>query len=336
MLYNKVKSTIEKYNMLMEGSYALLAVSGGIDSSVMTHIISQICREKGLRPVLCHLNHSLRGSESDRDEFFVVSLAKEEPGCISETKKINMNEIIDNSKEGSLQSLSRKMRISFFKEIAEKYGVHSIFMAHNLDDLCETFLLRLIRGSGTCGLSSMSFVSRYEGLKIFRPLLDISRDEIVEFSKANKIEFVEDSSNLKSSYDRNKMRNTIIPLLKKEFNPNLSMTIKMVTDLLKEDEDILENLTIRKMEKIVTNKIQGGASLRLDLFSREHLSIQTRILRNVIREIKGNLYDISYINIMDIIHISKSREKKKVLSLPGGIKVEKLNKMLIFSLNFRD
>ena len=271
MLLSRVKQNIEKYKMFSNVETILIGISGGIDSSVLTQLVTLLAGREKIKVVLCHLNHSFRGSESDRDEAFVKNLAFEY-GVLFESDKIDMPKVIATSKEGSAQSLSRGKRFDFFQGIASKYKTNSLFLAHNLDDLCETFLLRLFRGSGTLGLSAIKIKTKYKDLIVNRPLLTISRDDIGTYARDFKIKFVEDSSNDGDKYDRNKLRHHLLPFIKQEFNANFINTIKNVTDLIKSDEDYFISNIDKKLTEVVIEKSKKKYVLDLVRFNDMHLS----------------------------------------------------------------
>lgn len=327
MLLDTVKATLKKHNMLPSEGSILIAASGGLDSTVLTRIISSILKDSNLKVVVCHLNHLLRSEEAQRDELFVKSLAQE-LGVVFEGKQIDVGKRQGDFPGYSIQQVARAVRFEFFKSISKKYNTKTICLAHHLDDLCENFYLRLFRGSGTMGLSSFSYVGEVDGLKIVRPLLDIPRDDILSYAEENSISFVEDSSNSTDKYDRNKLRNSILPLIKKEFNPSLSSTTKMVVDLIRDDESYFKEVVDEALDSMVYSSDTTHVSIRLNSFLKHHTSIQSRILRELIQKLKGDIIDISYVNIKDVLQIAQSKDKRKEIYLPAGFRVEKLNAIL--------
>ncbi len=171
-ILSKIKDTINKFNMLEKGDDVLAAVSGGVDSVVLLHVLMKLQYEYKLGLSVIHLNHSMRGAESKRDFIFVRNLAKK-MGLKFIGKTINVPAIIKKEK-GSNQDIARKVRYQFFEESAKKYGVNKIATAHTLDDQAETVLMRIINGTALKGLKGIPFVRG----KFIRPLMDVERLEI--------------------------------------------------------------------------------------------------------------------------------------------------------------
>lgn len=211
------------------GTRILCAVSGGIDSSVMLHVLSDF----GFDCIVAHCNFKLRGSESDGDEKFVRDLAdKFEFKCICET----FDTISFAKQTGlSIQMAARDLRYEWFYEMAEKNKCEYIALAHNSDDQAETVITNLVRGTGIRGLTGMKFVKDM----LFRPLIEISRKEIEKFAEENTIDFRTDSTNKTVKYSRNKIRHQILPLME-EINPSCKTNILKSVKYLNDTELILK------------------------------------------------------------------------------------------------
>ncbi|MFC2152824.1 tRNA lysidine(34) synthetase TilS, partial [Bacteroidota bacterium] len=205
----------------------LLGISGGIDSVCMFHLFNQLEIPIGI----AHCNFQLRDDESEQDEHFVSNLANEYDLPFF-SKRFDTEEIA--KKEGiSIQMAARDLRYDWFEEIRNKFDYDYIAIAHNRDDVIETFLINLTRGSGIKGLTGIKSKSG----KIIRPLLFASRNEIVEYIDKNDLSFREDSSNSSVKYSRNLIRNEIIPLFEK-INPKFRETITENISRLKEVKKI--------------------------------------------------------------------------------------------------
>lgn len=211
-LLQRVSEVISEKNLIGEGDRVLVAVSGGPDSVCLFHILYEIKEQKRFDLFLAHINHGLRGDESLRDEDFVRKLA--------ERHRVRFHvERVDVKKYAlehglSLQQAARTLRYKSLFFLADEYGYEKIAVGHNMDDQVETFLLRLVKGTGIRGLKSIPIMRG----KIIRPLLPFQRREIEDYLREKKIEYVEDSSNRDPAYERNYLRCVVLPLLSR-INP---------------------------------------------------------------------------------------------------------------------
>ncbi|MCH5204150.1 MAG: tRNA lysidine(34) synthetase TilS [Oscillospiraceae bacterium] len=232
-LIESVKTAIFDNDMLCGYNTAVCALSGGADSTALLLVLKELSEEMGFELKACHLNHGLRGEESDRDERFCAELC-EELGVELYGKKINVAEYL--KKHESLEEAARKVRYLFFEEARERFGENTVTAtAHNANDNAETVLLNLIRGTGLKGLCGIPPVRD----KIIRPLIYVKRSEIEEFLKEKNRSFVTDKTNFSEDYTRNKIRLNILPEIMK-INPSAVGTIMRMSKNLRSDSDYLE------------------------------------------------------------------------------------------------
>src|ERR1700739_1913317 len=186
---SSVKKTIKQFNMLAHGETVVVGVSGGADSLGLLYILTEI-EEYDLRLIISHINHGIRPEEGKRDAEFVEEIANK-LNLPFELKEVNAPDL-KKFLNLSLEEAARILRYGFFKEVLSKHGAHRVATGHTLDDQAETVLMRIIRGSGTLGLSGIPPVS--EGY-IIRPLIQTPRSEIEEYLRAKGIKWIEDSTN---------------------------------------------------------------------------------------------------------------------------------------------
>ncbi|MCD6366334.1 MAG: tRNA lysidine(34) synthetase TilS [Bacteroidales bacterium] len=244
-------------NQLFDNNSAILvAVSGGIDSVTLLHLLS---RSKIKKLAIAHCNFHLRGEESDKDEKFVTTLAKQYnlPFFITRFETEEFAKI----KRISIQEAARTLRYLWFEEIRQTNNFDWIAVGHNKDDVAETFLFNLVRGTGTTGLTGI----KPKTGKIIRPLLFATRSEITVYGKQNNLQYREDSSNRSDKYSRNFIRHKIIPLLK-DINPQATKHIFEATQKLNETNKIAGE-TIREFTNRIVlrqgNKISVSVTLLL-------------------------------------------------------------------------
>ena len=230
---------INHHFLFLKNKKLLIAISGGIDSVVLTHLLHQL----KINISLAHCNFNLRGKASDQDEKFVKQLAAELQIPIF-IKKFDTN-LIAKQEKLSTQLAARNLRYHWFNELIEKENLDYIVTAHHADDSLETFLINTIRGTGLNGLTGIPEQNK----NIVRPLLPFTRKQIEEYAKAHALLWREDSTNAETHYLRNKIRHTVIPTLK-ELNPSLLTSFSQTIDNLKMSRQIIDD-TIAKIKKTV-------------------------------------------------------------------------------------
>lgn len=245
----RVLDYIKKYKMAAPGQTVLVAVSGGADSMCLLSILQKI--DLDIRVLAAHYNHGLRGAESDRDQEFVeVFCRKREIPFFTETGDVKGE--AEAGGEG-IEETARRMRYSFLRETAERQGAHRIATAHNADDNVETVIMNMTRGSGLDGLCGIPPVRG----NIIRPLLCLTRADIEDYLQKNVIPNIFDSSNDDQCYARNKIRHSVIPVLR-EKNPDLSMSVLSMTERLRQDRECLDNLARTAFAGLVREGGGGG------------------------------------------------------------------------------
>ena len=197
-------------NLFNSSDYLLLAVSGGIDSMVMLHYLNEVKNTLNVKIAVAHFDHQKR-----KESFLDCQLVKDI--CEKLSIECFTSKLEDDSSQ-NFHDYARKMRYDFFYKTAKKIGANKIVLAHNANDNAETILMRLTRGSSFEGYRGILERANYLDIEIVRPLLEVSRNEIVEYQENNNISYNEDSSNLEDHYTRNRYRHHVLPFLEQE-NP---------------------------------------------------------------------------------------------------------------------
>ncbi|QBG48870.1 tRNA lysidine(34) synthetase TilS [Verrucomicrobia bacterium S94] len=225
-----IQKKCNAYHLPSPDSPIVVGVSGGADSVALVRAFQTL----NIPCTLAHLNHQLRGAESDGDEAFVRKLA-EETGFPMVGKTTDVRALAENTGL-SIEMAARQARHDFFAEFREAV----IALAHHADDQVETFILKLARGAGPEGLSGMPCFQILGNLRIIRPMLEIPRSAILHWLKANRFTWREDSSNADSGFLRNRVRHRILPLLEKELNPHIRDSIRRTTEILRAENEWME------------------------------------------------------------------------------------------------
>jgi len=316
-IINGVKEAIKQFNMITRGDSILIAISGGPDSVFLAHILCMLREELNLKLYGYSLDHSTRKGQSGRDMAFVIGFCKESDIRLFSEKIDAVKWCRDNKL--SFQEGAGKLRKQRLYEISEEYNIDRIALGHNLDDNIETFLMRLIRGSGARGLSGIGPVNG----KIIRPLINIYRKDIESCLKKMGISYCTDKTNLENKYFRNRIRNKLIPFIRDDFFKNFKASIRRSIEIFRDEDSFLRKYSLNRLEQIAdfyrnTDIIYIRIPIRALVL--EPPAIQRRIIVCALGKILGDLKDISFKNIEDIIKLANKktgeskwlRPKKKV------------------------
>lgn len=251
------KNHINQQLPFLKESKLLVAISGGVDSVVLTHL----CKEVNLDFALAHCNFNLRGKESDADESFVLELAEDLDIEVFiqnfDTERFAKNEKL------SIQLAARQLRYDWFFQLSEQVDYDCVLTAHHADDNLETFLINLSRGTGLEGLKGIPEVNN----TIVRPLLSFSREDIEDYAKANHLKWREDSSNASTKYLRNKLRHDVIPVLK-DINPDVLAKFQNTLAHLKDSSTIVEDAIDSFLNKAIVNIDDRQISYQISEFEK--------------------------------------------------------------------
>ncbi len=297
--------------MFEPGETVLVAVSGGADSTALLNLLVACQPELKLKLHVAHLNHLLRKGDAELDVKYVEGLAQKlQLPVIVET--VDVAALAEKEKLG-IEVAARFARYEFFERAAARIGARKIAVGHTADDNIETFLMRLLRGAGLKGLCG---IPPKRG-QIVRPLIKVWRREIEDYVGALKLVPRRDHTNYESRYVRNSVRLKLVPQLK-IYNLNIKEIILQTILLVTEDNLYLENTAADKFSELVVNRRLGEVRLNLDKFKSIAGTIQRYILRLAIEQVKGDLAELSYNHIREILSKLGATEKWE-LHLPDGV-----------------
>jgi tRNA(Ile)-lysidine synthase len=273
----KALKFIDRNNLIEKGDKVLVAFSGGADSVFLLYFVLKFQKRLGIELSAFHLNHKLRGKSADEEERFCADFCKK--------NKVEFHSVsrdiktIARKKKISVEEAGREIRYAELLKVAEKCKADKIATAHNASDNVETILLNFVKGTGIKGLGGIPVRRK----NIIRPILCLNSDEIREYLRVNKISYKVDKSNLDNDYQRNFLRNEIIPKLKKRLNPRVEEKINNTAAILKDFNSFIEN----QIKQLTRNAVWfDGKELKINLrkSSGIHFSIRSIFLKSVVEE----------------------------------------------------
>jgi tRNA(Ile)-lysidine synthase len=299
-MFRKINALADRHGMLPAGATVLCAVSGGADSVCLLHVLKGLGRD--LRLVCAHYNHRLRGPESDRDEAFVRTLCAE----LGIPLTVGGGDVAAFARETGMgiEEAARTLRYAFLEQEADGVGAGRIATAHTADDNAETLLLNLVRGTGLRGLGGIPPVRG----RIVRPLLTVTRREVEAYLLENGLPHVEDSSNGRDDFARNRLRHAVLPVLA-ELNDNFLQNAADTARLNREDEAFLTALA---GEFIVSHDSEAG---RPGLPLEELLELPGPVVSRVFRILAGGTLSVA--NTEALFALCRSDNPSAELHLPG-------------------
>ncbi len=324
VLLRTVMKTIREHELFGCGDTVVVAVSGGGDSVALLDILVRL-GELRLRLVVAHLNHLLRGAESDGDAAFVRELAARY-GLPAEVRAVDVREL-SRQRKLSLEEAGRRARYAFFSEIAGKYRAKCTALAHHADDQAETVLMRLLRGSGGSGLCAMTPKSE-DGSRV-RPLLQVGRQEIEAYLAGRGLSFRSDSSNRDLNFLRNRIRHELIPHLA-GYNSAIAARLADTAAALGADEILLERITDQAMDRLAA-VATGRVTFSVTELAVEPRGMRMRLFRRALLLVRGDLARISFRHLEAIDGLLVSGRPHRRLSLPGDVAVTRSYGNLAFA-----
>ena len=328
-LEKKILNTINTNNLIENGDRIVLGVSGGPDSICMLNTLINLYDKDQITIFVAHVNHMIRQEAIDDEQFVKDFCEKKNIEFFS--KRIDIQKIANTSKIGT-EEAGRIERYNFFDEVLKKTNANKIAVAHNKNDKVETILLNILRG---CGLEGLKGIEAKRD-NIIRPLIECNRDEIEEYCKENRLEPRIDKTNSENIYNRNKIRNIVIPYVKREWNPNFINTLDRLSNIATLEDEYIQNQVNEIYKEILVKEIQNANNLKeiiIDLkkFNMQETVIKSKIIRYIIKRLFGSTIGIEKIHIDDIIKLCSNNIGNKYLTPNKNIKVFVKNKKIFFT-----
>jgi tRNA(Ile)-lysidine synthase len=307
----QVKRDICDQDMLRPGFHVVAGISGGADSVCLLRILKQLSQEYSLSITAVHVNHMLRGTESDADEAFVAKLCRQWDIPL----RVFHADIVKISQSSGLseEEAGREVRYDYLFQVLRDEYADVIATGHHYEDNAETVMLNILRGCGLEGLTGMD----YRSGSIIRPLLGIRRSQIEDYLCSEGISWRTDSTNLSNKYVRNRVRNLLFPSITEHFQSDPARMINRLSALARRDEAYLKDQA-RKVFSDVSKELSSGISLDADVLCRLDTAISSRIVRMAWEKATGSLKGLESIHVDEIIRLCRESGTGKRLSLPKG------------------
>jgi len=306
---------IDSYNFLTKeilryGDTVVVGCSGGPDSMALLHLLLKIKKEMDIAIICCHVNHNVRKESITEMEFL-------RKYCLNHGVEFEAM-TIKNYGDDNFHNEARTIRYTFFNDIVKKYNAKYLMTAHHGDDLMETILMRIVRGSTLKGYSGFSKIVKMKNYSIVRPLINVTKEEIAEYDKKEKIPYVIDSSNVKDKYTRNRYRKVALPFLKSE-DPLVHQKFLKLSNTLLEYNDYID----KEMSKII-KKVYSQKCLNIEEFLKLEKIFQNKVIYLMLEDIyQDDLFLISDVHVDLILKLINSRKANSYIYLPNNIKIIK-------------
>ena len=315
MFEDKILETITKYKMLSENDRVIVAVSGGPDSMALLNVLVNLRDKLKITLFVAHVNHMIRAVADSETEYVNDYCKKNGIECF--IKKVDVIKIAEEEKI-STEEAGRNVRYAFFEEVFNRVGANKIAIAHNSNDNAETVLMNIMRGTGVSGLKGIEPV---RANKYIRPLIETNRADIEEYCELQKLDPKYDESNNENVYTRNKIRNLLIPYIKKEFNPNIVEAVNRLSTIAKQENEYIDNVVDCKYKNILIKENISMIELDLKKFNTLDDFIKAKILLLCVYKLFDSTKGIEKKHIEDVINLCKRNIGNKYLTPNKNLKI---------------
>lgn len=271
-----ISQYVAAHRLLRPGDRVGVAVSGGADSVALLRAMLELRSELGIVLSVVHFHHGIRDQEADTDEVFVAELANQHDLPFHRDSADVPQYARDHNL--SLEAAARKLRYEFFSKLLHDGAIDKIATAHTSDDQAETVLLRFLRGSGTRGLAGIHPVLKLERGEVVRPMLGVSRADVLAYLKSLEQEWREDATNADTRHTRNRVRHELLPLLERDYNPSLRKLLGEVADASRDEEEFWGHFIDTLAEEII-EQCGDGTHVCLGLPATQSPAVRRRLIR---------------------------------------------------------
>ena len=315
-LAENLNRVLQKSASLVPGQRIGVAVSGGADSVALLHLLLEKCEQTGIVLSVAHFNHKMRGKASDADENFVRKLAAQHGLEFF----VAHEDIAARAKceRGNLEEVARKVRYAFFEKLVREERFAKIAVAHTADDQAETVMAHILRGTGLAGLGGI----HPQAGAVFRPLLNVRRKELRKYLQAKHQRWREDTTNLDTKRMRARIRQKLMPLLQKEFQPAVVEHLCQLAELAREDEAYLDSQADKWRRALAQESPQEVRIALADLLAGSK-ALKARLLRQIVQSVKPRSGQLSAIHVAAVLGLAAQKDSGKALHLPGGVEVRR-------------
>lgn len=316
--------SILQHKMIHDGETVLVAVSGGADSLALLYGLHALRQQLRCHLHVAHLNHLLR-PDADIDAAFVRQHAEH----LNLPCTIQQVDVFRLAKQWklSLETAGRRVRYQFYDSVCSETAATKVALGHHQDDIAETILMNLIRGSGTDGLKGIIPV---RDMKFIRPLTEFTRQQIEAFLTSIDVVPRHDSTNTDTRYLRNRIRHELIPRLESDYNPNIKAVLSRTANVLGVESEYLDTIAHKAFETCQIQVSQENIILDREKFRQHHIALQRRILRQSVSKMLGAVSDLYFAHCEAMLSLIEGNAPNAVLPLPNGLRFRRAYQRISF------
>ncbi|SFF03722.1 tRNA lysidine(34) synthetase TilS [Alteribacillus iranensis] len=325
-----IEEQLSAHNILPKDCKVLVAVSGGPDSMALLHFFLQLRDKQNLQIMAAHVHHGLRDKTADADEQFVKRWCElRDIPCF--TTKINVRKAV-KEKSGNVQEEARRLRYDYLRALMERHGIAFLATGHHADDQMETMLMKQAEGRAVLGELGMAFTRMFGSGRLIRPLLWVTKNEIITYCKKHSIEYRVDESNHSEKYTRNRFRQYVLPFLKKE-NPSVHLHFQEYMDWLSAEREYIINEAKSAIDQFIESRDDISVTIHISGFRSLPYPLQRRGIPLVLNYLyQHKVPELSVLHIDQLLTLIQQENPSFSIDWPGGVKVSRNYGLLTFSL----